>query len=56
VIATAFSLGSLLGDGKAAKDLGTAGTVLGVCSSLLHKLVTPRGVRAAASGWSVSRR
>ncbi len=38
---TALSAASLLASGKEAKELGTAGTVLGVISSVLHAIVTP---------------
>jgi hypothetical protein len=38
---TALSAASLLSKGKQAKELGTAGTVIGIMSSVLHAVVTP---------------
>jgi hypothetical protein len=38
---TALSAAALLAKGKQAKQLGVAGTVLGLLSSLMHAAVTP---------------
>jgi hypothetical protein len=39
--ATALSAAALFSTGKQSKELGQAGTVLGLGSSVLHKLVAP---------------
>jgi hypothetical protein len=40
-VATGLSIVALLSSGKQSKELGQAGTVLGVGSSALHKLAAP---------------